>query len=82
MKPACIRFPSGGVVVVAGLAMDGPGATPLRAQAQAPERLPSFEVASVKENTSCDSRARMQTQPGGRSVDVVVIDSGKRPTLD
>ena len=38
------------------------------ALAQAPERLPSFEVASVKKNTSGDSRANMRTQPGGRLV--------------
>jgi uncharacterized protein (TIGR03435 family) len=38
------------------------------ALAQAPERLPSFEVASVKQNTSGDSRTSMRTQPGGRFV--------------
>ena len=38
---------------------------PLHAQAP-PARLPSFEVASVKENTSGDTRARIQTLPGGR----------------
>jgi uncharacterized protein (TIGR03435 family) len=58
---------SGVVLLVAGLAV-GASETPLRAQAQAPERLPSFEVASVKKNTSGDSRIRMQTQPGGRFI--------------
>ena len=55
-------------MVVTGLAMGAPRPTPLRAQAQAPERLPSFEVASVKENRSGEDRARMQTLPGGRLV--------------
>ena len=36
------------------------------ALAQTPERLPNFEVASVKKNMSGDSRASMRTQPGGR----------------
>src|SRR5580765_8113318 len=38
------------------------------ALAQAPDRLPSFEVASVKKNTSGESRTSMRTQPGGRFV--------------
>src|ERR1044071_9918476 len=38
------------------------------AQTQTPERLPGCEVASVKENVSGESRARMQTPPGGRFV--------------
>ena len=38
------------------------------ASAQSPERLPSFEVASVKQNISGESRTRMQTQPGGRLI--------------
>jgi len=38
------------------------------ALAQTPERLPSFEVASVKQNTSGESRTSMRTQPGGRFV--------------
>jgi uncharacterized protein (TIGR03435 family) len=56
MKRAYFRCLSGVVMLVTGLA------------AQAPERLPSFEVASVKKNTSGDSRANMRTQPGGRLV--------------
>jgi uncharacterized protein (TIGR03435 family) len=40
--------------------------TGLRAQSPAPGRLPSFEVASVKLNTSGDTRSPMRTQPGGR----------------
>jgi len=62
------RFLYGLWFVVTGWAMAAPGIAPVRAQAQAPERLPSFEVASVKQNTSSDSRMRMVTQPGGRLV--------------
>ena len=62
------RFLYGLWFVVTGWAMAAPGIAPVRAQAQAPERLPSFEVASVKQNTSGDSRMRMVTQPGGRLV--------------
>jgi uncharacterized protein (TIGR03435 family) len=40
----------------------------LHAQAQEPERLPSFEVMSVKENTSGPGRMQTVTQPGGRFV--------------
>jgi uncharacterized protein (TIGR03435 family) len=36
--------------------------------AQAPERQPSFEVASVKKNVSGEDRTRMITQPGGRLI--------------
>jgi len=57
---------SGSVLLVIGLAI-GVSRTPL-AQAQAPEGLPRFEVASVKQNTSGDSRTAMRTQPGGRLV--------------
>ena len=45
----------------------------LLAQDQGPERLPSFEVASVKENVSGDSRSPMRTQPGGRFVATNVL---------
>jgi uncharacterized protein (TIGR03435 family) len=55
MKRACFCFLSSVVMVAT-------------ASAQAPERLPSFEVASVKKNTSGDSRANMRTQPGGRLI--------------
>lgn len=68
MSRACFRLLSGVVMVVTGFATGVPRLTPLRARAQAPERLPSFEVASVKKNTSGDSRAPMRTQPGGRFV--------------
>jgi len=43
------------------------------ALAQTPERVPTFEVASVKRNTSGDSRAPMRTQPGGRFVATNVL---------
>lgn len=58
MTRACCRILLGVVALVTGLG----------AQAPAPEQLPSFEVASVKKNTSGDSRTRMQTQPGGRLI--------------
>jgi uncharacterized protein (TIGR03435 family) len=35
---------------------------------QAPERLPSFEVASVKQNVSGGDRMQMVTRPGGRFI--------------
>ena len=66
MKHTCVRSLSGVVMIVTGLAMGVPRPTPLRAQAQVPERLPSFEVASVKENRSGDIRSPMRTEPGGR----------------
>lgn len=53
MKPASFCLLSLVVMVVTVLA-------------QPPERLPSFEVASVKKNTSGDTRSPMRTQPGGR----------------
>jgi uncharacterized protein (TIGR03435 family) len=53
MKRACFYFLSSVVMVATALA-------------QTPERLPSFEVAAVKKNTSGDTRAPMRTQPGGR----------------
>ena len=67
----------GAVLVVIALAMGALGATPLRAQDQVPERLPTFEVASVKENMSGDSRARAQTLPGGRYVATNVLLKGE-----
>src|SRR3989442_1447106 len=56
MKRACLCVLLGVVTVATGV------------QTQAPERLPSFDVASVKKNTSGDTRMRMVTQPGGRLV--------------
>ena len=61
MKRACARFLSTVGVVATGWAIGVPAA-------KAQDHLPTFEVASVKENTSGDSRARMQTQPSGRFV--------------
>ena len=55
---------------------------------QAQDRLPRFEVATVKENTSGESRMQTVTRPGGRFVagnaplNVVVIDRIERPTPD
>jgi len=46
------------------------------ARAQTPVRLPSFEVASVKENISGESRTRMTTPPGGRFVATNVVLKG------
>ncbi len=55
MKRACFCLLASVVMAVTALA-------------QSPERPPSFEVASLKQNTSGDSRTRMQTQPGGRLI--------------
>jgi len=68
MKPAYVRFLSGIVIVVTGLSMGVLRPTALRAQTQALERLPSFEIASVKKNTSGEGRMRMVTQRGGRLI--------------
>jgi uncharacterized protein (TIGR03435 family) len=68
MRRACFRLLSGVAVVGTALAIGVTGPTPLRAQAQPPERLPSFEVASVKQNTSSDVRASFGTRTGGRLV--------------
>jgi hypothetical protein len=57
MTHAVVRFLLLVVVVSTVLVMGVPAPTALRAEAQAPERLPSFEVASVKENRSGDARA-------------------------
>ena len=77
MKRACIRILPGCVLVVTGLAMGVPRAISLHAQDHVPERLPRFEVASVKENVSGDSRARAQTLPGGRYVATNVLLKGE-----
>jgi bla regulator protein blaR1 len=60
------RFVSCVVMVVTGLAWQVSRPTSVIAQAPAVERLPSFEVASIKQNTSTETRARMGAQPGGR----------------
>jgi uncharacterized protein (TIGR03435 family) len=44
------------------------GSASLRAQNQAPETLPSFEVAAVRENTSVGRDSGLRLQPGGRFV--------------
>jgi uncharacterized protein (TIGR03435 family) len=51
------------VVTVAGLVLAVPAAVPLRAQPQAPEPLPRFEVASVKPSKGPTGE---RGQPGGR----------------
>jgi uncharacterized protein (TIGR03435 family) len=51
VRRAYIPFLSSVVFTVAGLAVTVPAAIPLRAQAQDPEPLPRFEVASVKPST-------------------------------
>jgi hypothetical protein len=57
VKPAHVRLLSGIVIVVTGLAMGVSRPIALRAQVQASERRPSFEVASVKQNLSNDPRS-------------------------
>jgi uncharacterized protein (TIGR03435 family) len=64
---------SGVVVIVSALSTHVFRPATLHAQSQIPERLPSFEIASVKRNTSGDSRAPMRTQPGGRFVATNVL---------
>ena len=65
MKPS-VCFLSGIVLLVTGFTISVPRATLVHAQAQVAERLPSFEVASVKENRSGDIRSPIRTEPGGR----------------
>jgi uncharacterized protein (TIGR03435 family) len=60
------RFLSGVAMVVTGLAVGVLRPLPLRAQVQASEPQLRFEVASIKQHTSDDTRARMGAQPGGR----------------
>src|SRR5688572_13879237 len=67
MKRADFLFLSSVVMVVTGLAMGASRPITLRAQVQAPESRPRFEVASVKQNLSEDRRS-FAAQPGGRLV--------------
>jgi uncharacterized protein (TIGR03435 family) len=66
LKRAHVRLLSG-VMIVTGLAASAPRPTLIRAQTPAPERLPSFDVASVKQNTSVNPRT-FNALPGGRLV--------------
>jgi uncharacterized protein (TIGR03435 family) len=68
MTRTYLRFLSGAAVVATGLAIGAFGASPLRVQAQAPEPLPRFEVASIKENVSGPGRMSATTPGGGRLV--------------
>jgi hypothetical protein len=64
MKRADFLFPPW---VVIALAIAVPSPISLRAQVQSSEPHPTFEVASVKQNTS-DDRRSFGVQPGGRLV--------------
>jgi uncharacterized protein (TIGR03435 family) len=55
------------LVVVTALAIGVSGPVALLAQTQASEQRPTFEVASIKQNTS-DDRRSFGVQPGGRLV--------------
>jgi uncharacterized protein (TIGR03435 family) len=68
MTHSYIRFLSGVIAVVSGFTLSVSGRDPLYAQAATPERLPSFEVASVKENKTDPGRTQALVQPGGRFV--------------
>lgn len=63
MRRAHICFLPPAVLTVAGLALAVSSAVPLRAQAQERERLPRFEVASVKPSAGPTGE---RGQPGGR----------------
>jgi uncharacterized protein (TIGR03435 family) len=63
VRRAHLRFLPFLVFLVAGLTLAVPVAIPLRAQAQTPEPLPRFEVASVKPSTGPTGE---RGQPGGR----------------
>ena len=52
------------VVIVTALALAVPGPIAVRAQVQASEQRPTFEVASIKQNTS-DDRRSFGVRPGG-----------------
>ncbi len=67
MQRADFLLLSSVVMVATGLAVGVSGPVALRAQVQASERRPSFEVASVKQNLSNDRRS-FGEQPGGRLV--------------
>lgn len=64
-RPAFLVLPSVVLVVSATAALSGP--TTLRAQGQAPDSQPRFEVASVRQNLS-DDRRSFGAQPGGRMI--------------
>ena len=65
MRHASCRFLPSVVLTVAGLALTVSFAIPLRAQLREGERLPRFEVASVKPSTGPTGE---RGQPGGRYV--------------
>src|SRR4051812_38524483 len=69
MKHFSVRMLPGVVLVLCGGVIG--------AQGQAPAQLPRFEVASVKENVSGETRAREQTLPGGRLVAANVLLKGQ-----
>jgi hypothetical protein len=56
-----------GVMIVTALAISATSSTPILAQAPAPEGLPSFEVASIRQNTSGDAGASMGVWNGSSS---------------
>src|SRR5688572_3257963 len=67
MKRDDVLFLSSVVVVVAGLAVGVSRPIALRAQTQASEPRRTFEVASIRQNLSNDTRS-FSAQPGGRLV--------------
>src|SRR4051812_45416828 len=72
MRRVYVRSLSAVVIVVIGLTAGATRPVPIRAQAQAqaqvPERLPAFDVVSVKQNISGDVRTSFGASPGGRLV--------------
>ena len=63
MRRRCISFGPAVILTATALTVGVRTAVPLRAQAQEPERLPRFEVASVKPSTGPIGE---RGQPGGR----------------